>query len=102
MKAQRRIDPELMRLKEERKRRKMNQLIRELERQPRKLKSLEECAVFSEAELKERLRPTMELSEEEIDRRAAVYKQWNLNCSCAFVMDGVKSFLFFLAFSSVG
>lgn len=80
MKAQRRVDPELMRMKEERKRRKMDQLIRELERQPRKLRPLEECATFSEAELKKRLRPKIELSEEEVDRRAAVYRQWNLNC----------------------
>jgi hypothetical protein len=91
--AKRRIDPEVMKLREERSRKKLNSRIRELMRMPKKLKPLDELTIDTRVvdKLKyvlfliiiyflllfsERIRAPVQLSEEEIDRRALLFKEY--------------------------
>ncbi|VDK70606.1 unnamed protein product [Litomosoides sigmodontis] len=81
VKAQKKMDPEIAKLREERKRRKLKKEIKLLESFGKKLKPVEEY-VFDkkyEENINERIRPTVRLSEDEEDERAAlemVYKRY--------------------------
>uniref|UniRef100_A0A1I8ESX0 Large ribosomal subunit protein mL40 n=2 Tax=Wuchereria bancrofti TaxID=6293 RepID=A0A1I8ESX0_WUCBA len=89
VKAQKKMDPEIAKLREERKRRKLKKEIKLLESFGKKPKPVEEF-IFDkkyEASINERIRPKVELSEDEKDERAALEMDYKRYLNKLAVMD---------------
>uniref|UniRef100_A0A0R3S032 Large ribosomal subunit protein mL40 n=1 Tax=Elaeophora elaphi TaxID=1147741 RepID=A0A0R3S032_9BILA len=89
VKAQKKMDPEIAKLREERKRRKLKKEIKLLESFGRKPKPVEEY-IFDkkyEANINERMRPVVRLSENEVDERANLEMDYKLHLNKLAVMD---------------
>ncbi|KAF0304865.1 39S ribosomal protein L40, mitochondrial [Amphibalanus amphitrite] len=78
LKKKKRIDPAVVRAREERRRRKLEKAIRRLEKSSRQLKPLAEMELPREvrAELSERRRPARPLTTEEANERFDLMKEW--------------------------
>ncbi|CAJ0587904.1 unnamed protein product, partial [Mesorhabditis spiculigera] len=78
MKRQKKIDPEIAKTREIRKRKKLEKEIREMMRHSKKPKPVDEMAldVKSAKNLSERIRPPTQLSDEVVDERALVLKEY--------------------------
>ncbi|XP_034944236.1 39S ribosomal protein L40, mitochondrial [Chelonus insularis] len=78
LKKKKRLDPQVIRRREDRKLKKITKAIRRLEKHARKLKPIDECEIpFKLIDEKEkRTRPPPNLSNEVIDRRALLQKEW--------------------------
>ncbi|XP_037072442.1 39S ribosomal protein L40, mitochondrial-like [Pollicipes pollicipes] len=78
LKKKKRIDPAVVRAREERKRRKLEKAIRRLEKGSRQLKPLDELELPRPVrqELRERRRPTQSLTSEQADQRFDLMKNW--------------------------
>ncbi|KAG8037095.1 hypothetical protein G9C98_004417 [Cotesia typhae] len=79
LKRKKRLDPSIIRHREERKRRKLEKHIRRLEKHSRKLKPITECQVPFKLidELKQRTRPKPELTPEVLEERTLLLKDWS-------------------------
>ncbi|KAM3715659.1 39S ribosomal protein L40 [Dirofilaria immitis] len=89
VKAQKKMDPEIAKLREERKRRKLKKEIKLLESFGKKLKPVEEF-IFDkkyEANINERIRPPVTLSESEKEERELLQKEYKLHLNKLAVMD---------------
>ncbi|KAF5304929.1 hypothetical protein FQR65_LT00813 [Abscondita terminalis] len=78
LKKKKRLDPAIVKAREDRKKRKLEKQIRKLERNARQLKPIEECEIplaILDSQ-KQRVRKTVQLSKEVIEQRAALEKQW--------------------------
>ncbi|MFH4982226.1 hypothetical protein AB6A40_008935 [Gnathostoma spinigerum] len=89
MKRQKKIDPELAKLREMRKRRKLEKEIRLMQKHSKKPKPVEEMTIDikSAKTINERIRPKAELSEEEIDNRAIALKAYARSRNHLMLMD---------------
>ncbi|XP_067614323.1 large ribosomal subunit protein mL40 [Eurosta solidaginis] len=78
LKKKKKIDPQILKQREDRRKKKLEKQIRRLEKNARQLKPIEELEVpFTLLDEKEkRARKLTPLSEEEIEKRAALTKQW--------------------------
>ncbi|XP_031825398.1 mitochondrial ribosomal protein L40 isoform X2 [Nomia melanderi] len=78
LKKKKRIDPQVIKMREDRKRKKLEKQIKRLERIVKQLKPIYECEVPVKLieEKEKRLRKVTVLSPEEIDRRALLQKEW--------------------------
>uniref|UniRef100_A0A0N5A8G0 Large ribosomal subunit protein mL40 n=1 Tax=Syphacia muris TaxID=451379 RepID=A0A0N5A8G0_9BILA len=78
VKKQKKIDPEIAKIREERKRRKLEKEIRQLKKHGKTPKPVEEMQldIKSAKNEKERIRSPIEISEEEDDRRAISLKEY--------------------------
>jgi len=78
LKKKRKIDPAVLKMREERKKRKMEKQIRKLEAVGQKLKPIDELEVppklLKEKSMRARKQP--ELPEEQVDNRVAILKEW--------------------------
>uniref|UniRef100_A0A8R1U3M9 Large ribosomal subunit protein mL40 n=1 Tax=Onchocerca volvulus TaxID=6282 RepID=A0A8R1U3M9_ONCVO len=89
VKAQKKMDPEIAKLREERKRKKLKKEIKHLESFGKKPKPVEEF-IFDkkyEANINERIRPTVTLSENEKDEREILERDYKLHLNKLAVMD---------------
>uniref|UniRef100_A0A0K0F632 Large ribosomal subunit protein mL40 n=1 Tax=Strongyloides venezuelensis TaxID=75913 RepID=A0A0K0F632_STRVS len=80
MKRQKRMDPELARQKEIKRRRKLEKEIRELKKQSKKLKPIDEMSTINEEHLKdykERQRNLMPLSEKDLKEETILQKKYS-------------------------
>ncbi|XP_075223067.1 mitochondrial ribosomal protein L40 [Lycorma delicatula] len=80
LKKKRRLDPAIVRAREDRRRRRIEKQIRKMEKNPRQLKPIEECEVpeiLVKDEKKLRVRRSPQLSEEELEYRVLTFKQWS-------------------------
>ncbi|XP_044745718.1 39S ribosomal protein L40, mitochondrial [Coccinella septempunctata] len=79
LKKKKKLDPAVVRAREERKRKKIEKQIRRLEKNARQLKPLEECEIplniIDERDIRTRSNPP--LPEEELERRALLEKSWS-------------------------
>ncbi|KAF7408259.1 hypothetical protein HZH66_002796 [Vespula vulgaris] len=78
LKKKKRLDPAVIRQREERKRKRLEKSIRRLQKYAKKLKPINELEIplFLKTEEEERKRIVPPLSEEEEDRRVLLYKEW--------------------------
>ncbi|VDK45067.1 unnamed protein product [Anisakis simplex] len=78
MKRQKKMDPEVAKQREARKRKKLEREIRAMQKHSKKPKPVDEMAVdiISMKNIHERYRPRVEISEQEIDRRAIAEKSY--------------------------
>ncbi|XP_043255194.1 39S ribosomal protein L40, mitochondrial isoform X2 [Colletes gigas] len=79
LKKKRRLDPSIIRAREERKKKKLEKQIRRLQRHVKQLKPLNEINVPTELieQKEERSRPLTPLSIQEIERRSLLIKEWS-------------------------
>ncbi|GFG36580.1 hypothetical protein Cfor_06193 [Coptotermes formosanus] len=78
LKKKKRIDPAIIKQREERKKKRLEKQIRRLERHARQLKPIDELEVPFEFidEKKERIREAPALTPETLEERALLYKEW--------------------------
>lgn len=78
IKKKKKIDPNIVKAREERRRRKLEKQIRRLEKNARQLKPIEEAEIplYLIDEQKKRARPAVTLSPETIEARALLEKAW--------------------------
>ncbi|XP_067143819.1 large ribosomal subunit protein mL40 [Centruroides vittatus] len=78
LKKKKRVDPAIVRRREERKRKKIEKGIRRLEKTAKKLKPLDECEIPKNIlmELDKRTRKVEKLTEKEEQERANIMKEW--------------------------
>lgn len=79
LKKKKRLDPAIIRAREERRKRKLEKQIRRLQKQAKQLKPISEMEVPSKLidERQERLRKLPPISEEEAESRILLEKEWN-------------------------
>ncbi|XP_023242876.1 39S ribosomal protein L40, mitochondrial-like [Centruroides sculpturatus] len=79
LKKKKRVDPAILRKREERKRKKIEKGIRRLEKTAKKLKPLDECEIPKNIvmELDKRTRKVEKLTEKEEQERANIMKEWH-------------------------
>ncbi|XP_076638277.1 mitochondrial ribosomal protein L40 [Colletes latitarsis] len=79
LKKKRRLDPSIIRAREERKKKKLEKQIRRLQRLVKQLKPMTEIDVSTELieQKEERSRPLTPLSIQEIERRSLLNKEWS-------------------------
>ncbi|KAG6455435.1 hypothetical protein O3G_MSEX009231 [Manduca sexta] len=78
MKKKKKVDPAIIKAREERRRKKIEKQIRRLEKNARQLKPIDEMEVSLDIidQLGKRKRPTMQLSPAEAEARALLEKEW--------------------------
>ncbi|KAL2717133.1 hypothetical protein V1478_012833 [Vespula squamosa] len=78
LKKKKRLDPAIIRQREERKRKKLEKSIRRLQKYAKKLKPINELEIplYLKTEQEQRTRILPPLSKEEEDRRIFLYKEW--------------------------
>ncbi|XP_043492233.1 39S ribosomal protein L40, mitochondrial isoform X2 [Polistes fuscatus] len=79
LKKKKRLDPAILREREERKKKKLEKFIRRLEKHSKQLKPIGELEIplYLKTEKEERTRKLLPLSEEEEDRRILLQKEWS-------------------------
>ncbi|XP_058796785.1 large ribosomal subunit protein mL40 [Phymastichus coffea] len=79
LKKKKKLDPALIRAKEERRKRKLEKAIRRLEKHTKQLKPIAELnlTIAKKAELEAQRKSVQELTVEEIEERAQKLKEWN-------------------------
>ncbi|KYN18461.1 PREDICTED: 39S ribosomal protein L40, mitochondrial [Trachymyrmex cornetzi] len=79
LKKKKRLDPQIIRAREERRRRKLEKQIRKLQKLSKQLKPISECEVPPKLikEREQRLRKLPPISEEEMESRILLQKDWN-------------------------
>ncbi|KAK4885388.1 hypothetical protein RN001_001659 [Aquatica leii] len=78
LKKKKRLDPAIIKAREERKKRKLEKQIRRLEKNARQLKPIEECEIPLSIldSQKQRQRTSVKLSRETLEQRVILEKQW--------------------------
>ncbi|XP_054261851.1 39S ribosomal protein L40, mitochondrial [Macrosteles quadrilineatus] len=80
LKKKKKLDPAILRAREEKKKRKLEKQIRRLEKNARQLKPLDECEVpetlYKPEDMKIRTRQVAPMSESEVDSRVRLMKDW--------------------------
>ncbi|XP_076235426.1 mitochondrial ribosomal protein L40 [Calliopsis andreniformis] len=78
LKKRKRLDPAIVKAREDRRKRKLEKYIRRLEKHAKQLKPIDESDISPQLmdQKEERSRPAVQLSEEEIERRALLQKEW--------------------------
>lgn len=79
LKKKKRLDPAIIRAREEKRKRRLEKQIRRLEKSSRQLKPIDECEIPIEIlnESKRRIRKPPKISEEKANERALLLKQWS-------------------------
>uniref|UniRef100_A0A0K8SNV1 Large ribosomal subunit protein mL40 n=1 Tax=Lygus hesperus TaxID=30085 RepID=A0A0K8SNV1_LYGHE len=80
LKKKKKLDPQIIKQREERKRKRLEKQIRRLEKNAKQLKPIEECEIPMEIlnEKSSRARPSPKLTREELNGRASLIKEWSL------------------------
>ncbi|KAF6198325.1 hypothetical protein GE061_008073 [Apolygus lucorum] len=80
LKKKKRLDPQIVKQREERRRKRLEKQIRRLEKNAKQLKPIEECEIPVEIlnEKNARSRPSPKLNREELNGRASLIKEWSL------------------------
>ncbi|XP_026480573.1 39S ribosomal protein L40, mitochondrial-like [Ctenocephalides felis] len=89
LKKKKRMDPQIVRQREERRRKKLEKQIRRLEKNARQLKPIDELDVplVLIDQNKQRTRPVVKHTEEELERRAMLQKEWTQARTRTYLAD---------------